>query len=145
MAEALPAGGSIITCDQDKAAAEVAKSNFASHPDGYKVSIHVGDALEALEAFEKTQVPAFDIVFIDADKSRYSQYFERLVAGPVLRSGGTIIVDNVLWKGSAPSDDSNQDWRSNALAQFNDYVASDPRVEVVVLPIREGLSLIRKL
>jgi caffeoyl-CoA O-methyltransferase len=85
--------------------------------------------------------PAIDVAFIDADKPNYRNYYDELL--PRLRPGGLLLVDNVLWSG-AVVDPSAEDENLRAIRDFNDYVVADDRVEVVMLPVSDGLSLVRK-
>ena len=135
MAEALPEDGELISCDIDPETTKIARRFLDRSPQGRKVSIRLGPALQTL----KTLAAPFDFVFIDADKENYSAYFDACL--PLLRRGGLIVADNVLWSGNvlAPKDVTD-----HAIVAFNDKVRNDPRVECVVLPIRDGVSLIRK-
>jgi caffeoyl-CoA O-methyltransferase len=135
MAEALPENGELISCDIDSATTEIARRFLARSPHAHKVSIRLGPALETL----KTLAPPFDFVFIDADKESYSAYFDACL--PLLRPGGLMVADNVLWSGSVLAPKEVTD---HAIVAFNDKVRRDPRVECVMLPIRDGVSLIRK-
>jgi predicted O-methyltransferase YrrM len=136
MAEGLSPGGTLITCEIDPKNAEIARNHLDRTPHGRKVTIKLGPALDTL----KSLAPPFDFVFIDADKENYGNYFEECLR--LLRPGGLIAADNVLWSGRVldPKEASDR-----AIAAFNDNVAKDPRVECVMLPIRDGVSLIRKL
>ncbi|HYI23727.1 MAG TPA: class I SAM-dependent methyltransferase [Candidatus Limnocylindrales bacterium] len=138
MAEALPADGRIVTCEIDPRHAELAQRYFDKSPYAAMIELRLGPAIETLEGLEGT----FDFVFIDADKPSYGDYYEAIL--PHLEAGGLICVDNVLWSGdvlnAAATDESTV-----ALRAFNDMVASDPRVECVMLPIRDGVTLIRRI
>ena len=135
MAGALPPDGKVITCDINPKAKEFASRYFKRSPHGHKIEIKLGPALETL----KTLQGPFDLVFIDADKPNYLNYYERALE--LLSPKGLIAVDNVLWSGRVlnPTEESGK-----AIAAFNDHVARDKRVQVVMLTIRDGLSLIRK-
>ena len=135
MAAALPDGGELITCDVNPKAIKIAKSFFARSPHGDKITVREGPALETL----KTLAPPFDLVFIDADKENYTNYYEASV--PLLSPSGVIAVDNVLWSGNVldPKDDSGK-----AIVAFNDRVQADERVTNVILTVRDGLMLIRR-
>ncbi len=134
MAESLPADGELVTCEIDPTAIAFARRYFAASEHGSKITIQEGPALQTLQ---KLQGP-FDLAFIDADKVNYSNYYEAVL--PMIRSGGLILVDNVFYGGYVlnPNDDN-----SRAIATFNDLVASDVRVNCVMLPIRDGVSVIR--
>lgn len=103
-----------------------------------KIHLHIGDAIEIIPSIEKT----FDIVFIDANKRHYLEYYH-LVFDKV-RSGGLIIADNTLWDGKVLEVAHPSDFQTAGIQEFNDYVAKDNRVEKVILPVRDGLTLIWK-
>jgi len=102
------------------------------------ITLHIGDAVQTLETLRGE----YDFVFIDANKRQYLDYYELVF--PLTRAGGLIVADDVLWDGKVYADVPSGDAQTRALLEFNDRVAADPRVEVVMLPIRDGLSLIRK-
>ena len=135
MASALPEDGTLTTCEIDPEVAAIAQEHLDRSPDGHKIDIRVGPALETLESLEGP----FDLVFIDADKTSYADYYERAMA--MLSDQGIIAIDNVLWSGRvlSPEDDS-----SRAIAALNDRVSQDPRVRHVLLPIRDGVMLVHK-
>src|SRR3990172_6385886 len=132
MAQALPEDGKLITCDIDPEATEIAKRYWKRSPHGNKIELRLGHALETLRNIEGL----FDLVFIDADKENYINYWELCI--PKTRSGGLLVIDNVLWSGGVlePEDETDR-----AIAEFNEHVSNDKRVEVVMLPIRDGVSL----
>ncbi|WP_437508388.1 O-methyltransferase [Sorangium sp. So ce1099] len=138
MAQALPPDGELITCDLDPEVARVARSFFDRSEHGKKIRIAVGDALDTIRALPAS--PPFDLVFIDADKVRYSTYYEEAL--PRLRRGGLIVADNTLWSGEVLAPETED---ARALAAFNDLVLRDPRVEKVMLTVRDGVTLARKL
>lgn len=135
MAEALPKDGRLYTCDEDPAAIEVAKRYFAESPHGSKIILLEGKALDSIAALSET----FDMAFIDADKTNYLNYFNAIL--PILRSGGLIVADNVLWSGRvlAPKEESD-----HAIHQFNEAIYRDDRVDALMLPVRDGLYCMRK-
>jgi caffeoyl-CoA O-methyltransferase len=140
----LPAGGKITTLDRDPRAVEIARKFWRLAGVESKVESLVGDARETsrgiLEEVRAGKRPQFDLAFIDADKGSYAEYFETCLLA--VRKGGLIVVDNVLWSGRvlAPEDDS--DW---ALHRFNERYRRDPRAEVTMLPVRDGISVFRVL
>lgn len=144
MAEALPADGKLIACEVDPYAAAIAQAGFQASPHGSKIQIEIGPALAALERLAAAGKP-FDFVFIDADKQEYLAYFEALLSTGLVPSGGFIAVDNTLLQGQPylPSDQRSP--QAEAIAQFNQAVAEDSRVEQVLLPLRDGLTLIRRV
>ena len=135
MAAALPEDGELITCDVDPKAIEVARTFFERSPHGHKISLREGPALETMRSLE----PGLDLVFIDADKENYVNYYE--AALPLLAANGLIAVDNVLWSGRVLDPKSDQD---RAIVAFNEHVAQDERVTQVVLTVRDGVMLIRR-
>jgi predicted O-methyltransferase YrrM len=137
LAEALPADGEILSCDVNPETSAVAQSFFDRSPHGRKITARLGPALETLAALPKSA--AFDFVFLDADKENYVNYYEAVL--PRLRPGGLIVADNVLWSGRVLAPKTKTD---RAVARFNRHVRRDARVECVMLPVRDGVSLIRK-
>jgi caffeoyl-CoA O-methyltransferase len=135
MAEVLPDDGEIITCDVDETNPAIGRSFWDRSPHGRKISFRLGKASDVL----KTLAGPFDAVFIDADKPPYREYYEACL--PMVRAGGLILADNTLAGGRvlSPGDDGTR-----AMAAFNDAVASDPRVESVILTVRDGLTVARK-
>jgi len=135
MAEALPDQGELITCEIDPGAEQMARRTFAQSPHGKKIQIRMGPALETLRQL----APPFDLAFVDADKINYSNYYEAIL--PLLRAGGLMVADNTLWSGRVLSPKEADD---RAIAAFNDRVAADPRVEKVLLTVRDGMMLALK-
>jgi caffeoyl-CoA O-methyltransferase len=135
MAEALPEDGTLVTCDEDPVAIAFAQKYFSESPHGKKIKQMEGPALESI----KKLTGSFDMAFIDADKINYSNYYEAIL--PMIRPGGLIAVDNVLWSGRVldPQDESDR-----AIHQFNERVVKDQRVESVLLTVRDGLNCIIK-
>ena len=108
-----------------------------------RISLHIGDCLETLKRFREEGRELYDLVFIDANKRDYPEYYELVF--DLVRPGGWILADNVLWDGKVALDPLPQDRQTLGIDSFNRRVASDPRVESVIIPIRDGLNLIRKL
>lgn len=137
MAEALPEDGTIDTCELDERSAAIARSFFERSPHGRKITVHLGPAAETISRLASR--PPYDLALLDADKDRYPAYYEAVL--PLLRPGGLLIVDNVLFSGTVllPRTDGHR-----AVAQLNCTASTDPRVEQVILPIRDGVSLIYK-
>lgn len=136
MAAALPDDGRIITCDIEPAHIKIARRFFERSPDGHKIEVREGAALDTMKTLEPG---SFDLVFIDADKRNYINYYE--AALPLLAPNGTIAVDNVLWSGKVLDPKERDD---HAIVAFNEHVRNDPRVSCVLLSVRDGLSLIRR-
>jgi len=138
MAEALPDGGVLHTIECDDELEDFILQNFAGSEYADKIQLHIGDALAEIEKLNET----FDLVFIDADKREYLDYYEAVL--PKLRRGGYILADNTLWDGKVLKAVEPNDKQTIEIMRFNDFVATDPRVEKVILPLRDGLTLIRK-
>jgi caffeoyl-CoA O-methyltransferase len=132
IAEGLPPDGEIITCDIDPGVTEIARRLWAESPHGKKITLKLGPALATIEGLPGP----FDMVFIDADKENCVNYWEACL--PKVRRGGLILVDNVLWRGSV-IDPKDKD--GAAVAAFNARAARDARVDLVVLTLRDGLTL----
>ncbi|MCB9728524.1 MAG: class I SAM-dependent methyltransferase [Deltaproteobacteria bacterium] len=132
IAEGMGEGGRLITCDIDPVNTAIARRYFDEAPWGDRIELRLGPASDTLRAIEGP----LDLVFIDADKGGYIDYWEQLV--PKVRSGGVLLADNVLWSGRVldPSDDSDR-----ALVRFNRHVQADTRVDHVMLTVRDGLTL----
>ena len=139
MAQALPEEGMLVTLESNEEIIDFARKFFEESPVGEKISLLQGNALELIPQLDET----FDLVFIDADKEQYIDYYE--AAFPKLRTGGFMLADNVLWGGKAVSSDKRPDKETIGIRKFNDHVAADPRVEQVMLSIRDGLLLVRKV
>jgi len=132
MAEALPDNGHLITCEIDPKAEAIARRYFAESPHGDKITIRMGPALDTI----KTLADPLDLVFIDADKVNYSNYYEACL--PLLKFGGLIVADNVLWSGKVLHPKEADD---HAIVAFNRLVQSDPGVKNVCLTVRDGMML----
>lgn len=135
MAEALPSEGQVITIEMNLRYQELAEKHFERFDAENKIRLLKGNAQELMDELEGE----FDLIFLDADKISYPLYFEKSIAK--LNSGGILIVDNVLWNGAVLHPD---DEKAAALNHFNKMVVDDLRVEQVLLPVRDGISLIRK-
>ncbi len=135
MAMALPEDGEIVTCDIDPEATAIARRFWARSPAGSRIRLCLGPALETIASIEGP----IDMAFIDADKPAYIDYWEAIV--PRLRIGGLVVADNVLWDGRVADDPSTHDEDTAALAAFNEHVRRDPRVEHVMLAVRDGITL----
>jgi len=138
MAESLPENGILHTIECDDELEDFIKQNFSASEYNDKIKLHIGDALQVIDKLDIT----FDLVFIDADKREYLAYYEAVL--PKLRSGGFILADNTLWDGKVLQKVENNDKQTIEIMRFNDFVSSDNRVEKVMLPLRDGLTIIRK-
>src|SRR5882762_10835656 len=132
MAEGLPDDGRLITCDVDPKAQEIAQRYFNESPDRHKIEIRMGPALDTIKSLSEP----IDMVFIDADKTNYSNYYDAVM--PLVKPGGLIVADNVLWSGRVLDPKSEDD---HAIVAFDELVQSDPRVENVCLTVRDGMML----
>jgi len=136
LAEGLGENGQLISLDANEETSKFAQQYISKSEYSKKIQLQVGDAARLIPALPD----GMDLVFIDADKKSYSLYFD-LVVGK-LKSGGLILADNVLWSGKVIEDTQDKD--TQFIREFNQKVKSDSRVECVMLPIRDGLSVIRK-
>lgn len=143
MAEALPEDGYLVACEVDQYVADFARSCFDKSPHGSKIRVEVAPALETLQNLAEAQ-ESFDLVFIDADKKEYIDYFKLLLDKNLLLPGGFICVDNTLLQGQPYLPLQQRTANGEAIAQFNHFVANEPRVEQVLLPLRDGLTIIRR-
>lgn len=140
IAEALRGDATIHTVEADDELEDFIRESIASAPCGDRIQLHIGDAL----TFARGCTPeSFDLIFMDADKRQYADYYEACL--PLLRPGGYIIADNTLWDGHVVEPDHFNDRQTAGIRLFNDIVAADSRVEKVIIPLRDGLTLIRKL
>ena len=143
MAEALPADGVVVACEVDAYAAAFAQKYFDESTAGSKISVRVAPALETMQQLAAAG-EAFDLVFIDADKGGYLAYLDLLLTSTLLAPGGSICVDNTLMQGQ-PYLPGVSTENGDAIAKFNRAVCEDPRVEQVLLPLRDGITLIRRV
>lgn len=135
MAEALPDDGTVLTCEIDADSAAFARRFWEKSPHGKKIEVRVGPALETLDTLTGT----FDLIFIDADKANYTNYYRR--AKDLLSPTGVILIDNVLWSGRVL--DTNPDPSTAAIQELNRVVSSDPRVTAALLTLRDGVFVIK--
>jgi caffeoyl-CoA O-methyltransferase len=139
LALGLPADGSLLACDVSDEWTSIGRRFWEKAGVADKIELRIGPALETLRALPQQE--SIDLAFIDADKGNYANYYEELLAR--LRPGGVILVDNVLWSGTVVEpnpDDPNRE----AIRAFNDKIAADERVDRVMLPLADGLTLARK-
>ena len=143
MAAGLPEEGELHTCEVDDELEPLARSFFDRSPHGHKIHLHIGSALDIAPALGGT----FDMVFIDGDKREYPDYYRMLMGdngtAPLVCSGSLLIADNILWYGKVVHEVAHNDHHTQALLEFNRMVREDDRVENVILPIRDGLNIIR--
>ena len=146
LAEGLVEDGRLITIEHNDEMEESIRRNLALSPLGEKIGLVIGDAKEWLEKVkgERLEVKGeglFDLVFIDADKKEYCEYLDLVL--PLMNEGGWILADNTLWDGHIIDPAYDKDKQTVALRAFNDKVAEDERLEKVILPLRDGLTVIR--
>ncbi|HJT20549.1 MAG TPA: class I SAM-dependent methyltransferase [Nitrospira sp.] len=136
-AEAVPSDGEVVTCEVDENAAAMARRYFGRSAHGKKISLHMGPAIETLASL----TGPFDVIFIDADKTNYVNYYRRGL--DLLSSRGVMLIDNVLWDGEVlklpPPDE-----KTGAIQELNRIVAADARVSAVLITIRDGVLVVRK-
>ena len=136
MASGLEPGGTLVTCDVDAEAQEIARRYAEEAGVADRIDYRLGPGLETMRTLEGP----FDLVFIDADKEGYLDYYEATL--PLLADDGLIVADNVLWSGRVAEDDPDE--RTRMIMAFNDHVRKDDRVVAVMLTVRDGMTLIRK-
>ena len=139
LAEGLKDDGKLITIDRDKSLYEKVNDFFSSSDYADKIEQKIGEALKVIPEIDLT----FDLVFIDADKKNYKNYFDNVI--DKLSLGGVIIVDNVLWKGKVTDLSKNQkDKIAVYMNDFNDYIKKNKKISKLILPVRDGLTIILK-
>ena len=138
MAEVLPTGGIVITCDMNERYEKIARSSWAKSPHNSKIDLRMGQALEIMRELRDSS--KFDMIFIDADKNQYPEYYETGLN--LLKNKGVMVVDNVLWSGRVLRE--NKDAKSRAIARTNQMATEDTRVQNVLLTVRDGIQLIYK-
>jgi caffeoyl-CoA O-methyltransferase len=143
MAEALPDDGKLVACEVDAYVAKFAQECFSESPSGHKISVKVAPAMVTLAQLAAAN-ETFDLVFIDADKAGYVDYVNFLLDNDLLTPHGFICVDNTLMQGQ-PYLAGESTANGVAIATFNQTIADDPRIDRVLLPLRDGLTLIRRV
>ena len=143
IAEALPDDGYLIACEVDQYVSQFALDCFAASPHGKKIEVKVAPAIETMGELVAAG-ESFDLVFIDADKGGYIDYLNMLLDTNLLAPDGFICVDNTLMQGQPYLAESQRTENGKAIARFNRFVADDPRVEQVLIPIRDGLTIIKR-
>jgi predicted O-methyltransferase YrrM len=141
VALALPADGKLVACDINAEWTAIGKRYWNEAGVANKIDLRLGPASDTLATLEATEAGTFDFAFIDADKGGYDDYYERALR--LLRSGGVIVFDNVLWSGRVV-DPSNRDADTRAIRALNAKIAGDARVDKVMLPVGDGMTVVRK-
>ena len=143
LAAGLADDATLATIETDDELQELAQSFFDRSEHGHKIRLHIGSALKLAPRLGRR----FDLVFIDGDKREYPAYYRMLMGDgggkPLVGSGAVLLADNILWSGKVIGPVARNDRHTQALLEFNRTVADDPRVENVILPLRDGLSVIR--
>jgi caffeoyl-CoA O-methyltransferase len=139
IARGLPADGRLICCDVSEEWTAVGRRAWESAGIAERIDLRIAPALETIAALPSDET--FDLAFIDADKPNYTNYYEALL--PHMRVNGAILVDNVLWDGNVVNSEAT-DENTRAIRAFNDMLGADPRVDKVMLPIADGLTIARK-
>lgn len=141
LASALPEDGHLDTLEINDEFEDLILEGFDKAGISEKIDLHIGDCKETLRRFRE-EGREYDLVYIDANKREYCEYYELIF--DMVRPGGLILADNVIWDGKVCQDPLPQDKQTLGIASFNDMVSKDRRVESVILPIRDGLNMIRK-
>jgi len=141
LAEGLQEGGKVVTIEKNDELEDFIRENLALTPLGQCVELHIGTTRDVIPTLPSDQL--FDLVFIDADKREYINDYELLF--PLVRKGGIILADNTLWDGHIIDPEYDHDKQTQGLRAFNDMIQADDRVENLILPVRDGLTIIRKL
>ena len=141
MSLALPNDGKIVTLDKNSETNKIASNFFKKAKQENKIEIIIGQALENLNNLTKKK-EMFDLIFIDADKENYKNYYDKSL--DLIESNGLIIIDNVLWHGEV-ADETKQDKITKTIREFNSYVNEDKRTENLIVPVGDGFTICRKL
>ena len=138
IAESLPEGGRVHTIEIDDELEDFIRKGFDDSPFSDRIILHIGDALETVPGLGLM----FDMIFLDAEKREYPDYYNVLM--DYLKPGGYMLADNTLWDGHVVDSNYDSDPQTVAVKRFNDMAAADGRVEVAMIPVRDGLTIIRK-
>ena len=141
IARGLEGDATLDTIEVDDELEYIAASFFARSQYGHRIHQHIGSALEVVPRLER----CYDMVFIDGDKREYTAYYDMLMDGGYVRSGSFIPADNILWYGKVAQPIAHNDKHTENIVEFNRRVVEDPRVDNVIVPIRDGINLIRVL
>lgn len=141
VAAAMPEDGKVISCDISQEAPMIAQKFWQDAGVAYKIDLRIGPALDTLTQLEQHEAGTFDFIFIDADKNNYPAYYEKAIN--LLRQGGIVLVDNVLWSGKV-ADADNHDKDTNSIRHVNTMIHADKRVTMSMLPLGDGLTVARK-
>ncbi|MEO9258337.1 MAG: O-methyltransferase [Crocinitomicaceae bacterium] len=139
IAEGAPDTSQIVTIEIDDEMESFIRKYFEESEYGHKIELKIGDALQLIHLYEDNY---FDLIFIDANKRDYCAYYD--IAFEKLRRGGVILADNTLWNGKVIDERFQNDDQTRGVLEFNNHIKEDTRIEKVILPIRDGLTIIRK-
>lgn len=139
LAKGLRPEGCLYTIDINDELERIVKKYIAKSGLTDKIKVHWGDALEIIPELDVE----FDLVFIDADKKQYTEYYNSVINK--VKSGGILLADNVLWNKKVLENEKKRDQETNSIVNFNKMITSDPRVENCIIPLRDGISVIRKI
>lgn len=139
LAEGMDDDAELYTIEKDDEMEDFIRKYFDRSEQQNKIRLIFGDALQIIPAFDDD---FFDMAFIDGDKRQYNAYFEQVL--PKIRQGGFILADNTLWNGKLLQKVAGNDWQTKGIMEFNESLVKDKRVEKVILPVRDGLTLIQK-
>lgn len=139
LAEGMHTSGELHTIDHNEELFDFQRKYFDKSEFGQRIVQHLGSALDIIPTIDRT----FDLIFIDADKENYCNYFHAIIDN--LNPGGIIITDNVLWSGKVIEKLLPNDEETKTIIQYNDLLKNDPRIETIMLPIRDGLTICRKV
>lgn len=137
-AEGMVEDGEVHTLEIDDEVEDFAREHFDQSPYGHKIKMFIGDALTTIQGLTET----YDLVFIDANKRDYVSYYEAVL--PLVRPGGVILADNTLWDGKVVTEPDSRDPQTVGIMKFNEHIAQDERVEKIILPLRDGLTVLWK-
>lgn len=146
LAEGLQPEGRLITMEKNDELEDLIRENLAGSPFADNIDLRIGTVAQLLGPASAPLLPegeGFDLVFMDADKREYVENYEAIF--PLVRKGGVILADNTLWDGHIIEPEYDHDAQTIGLRRFNDFIQADPRVTNVILPIRDGLTIVRKL
>ena len=143
LAEGLTPEGTLITVEKNDELEEMIRENLSMSPLGKQIDLRIGTVQDVLRELRETMPETFDLVFMDADKRTYTEDLEALL--PLVKQGGWILADNTLWDGHVIDPAYDRDQQTLGLRAFNEQVAADERLEQVILPIRDGLTIIRRI
>ncbi len=138
LAQGLIEGGHLHTIENNDEIVDIAETFIGRMNLSSKITIHTGNAIDIIPSFSQL----FDLVYIDGEKSEYIRYYNLVI--PKVRKGGYIIADNILWNGKVLEEEESNDYFTKGIKQFNSYLKKDNSVEKVILPIRDGLMILRK-